>query len=735
MTFLNLILLGGVAAAAIPVAIHLWHRRRIVPVEWGAMRFLVEMIRQNRRRLFLDQWLLMAVRMLLVLALALALMRPAITPETAVADGQAILRDGRVAAIVLFDDSASTGAGRTRTALSAMKDLALAYLDTLEKGDEVSLIRLSALGEPRAAPMFDLAAVREQVQAITATGLGSDVLALLEEGLVQASRHVNPAVELVLVTDGGAEGWRLDERARWGAVQRPFRDGAAPGGRLRRPRLLILQPPRPAAWGNVGVTDLQLDRALLPAGLPVTLRAAIRHRGHGVGNSLAIRLRVDGRTVAEKPLPIVTGGRCEVAFVHTFADPGSHWLEVEIVGANDALAVDDRRALAVEVQARMPILLVESRPGFSGSDGDLGLVALALDPEGEGSGLFRPVRIGAGDLAHHALEPYRAVVLGNLPALDAGGVTALERYVAAGGGVLVGLGEAVNIEWANRYWARGGDGFLPSPLRDAAAPEPAEKPAVVQSAHPALQAFAGETGEVWKGVRVERYFRLDTQPLRSGELHPLVTLGGGDPLLVVRGRGQGRVALLTTSLDLSWTNLPTQAAYVPLVRGLVAFLASEILPPRNLSPGQPLSHRRRGNGVPRAERVGGESVPLSPGAWEGQSAEVSAPLRETGGYRVVEPGLAAPIFYAVRLDPAEGELEPVDRRERGRAIRAMRPVVLDDAEALRARLDPRHRRAVELWRWFLGMAVMLLFAETFLTRRQAARERIGAVPGAAEVPS
>jgi hypothetical protein len=260
-------------------------------------------------------------------------------------------------------------------------------------------------------------------------------------------------------------------------------------------------------------------------------------------------------------------------------------------------------------------------------------------------------------------------------------------------------------------------------------------PTVIQSAHPALQAFSGETGEAWKGVRVERYFRLDTQPLRTGELHTLITLGGGDPLVVVRSRGQGRVALVTTSLDLGWSNLPTQAAYVPLVRGMVAFLASEILPPRNLVPGQPLSHRLRGDGVPTAERIGGEVVPLSPGAWEGQAAYVSGPLLATGGYRVTEPGVAGPIFYAVRLDPAEGELEPVDGRERGRAIRAMRPVILDHAEALRSRLDPRHRRAVELWRWFLGMAVVLLFVETFLTRRQAARERVGAGGRTVGVPS
>jgi hypothetical protein len=313
--------------------------------------------------------------------------------------------------------------------------------------------------------MFDLEAARGHVQSIVATDLGSDVLGLLEEGLLQMNRHVNPAVELVLVTDGGAEGWRLDDRTRWGAVQRPFRgeENGAGAHHLRQPRLLILQPPRPTAWDNVGITDLQLDRALLPVGLPVTLRAAIRHRGRRAVGSMAVRLNVDGRRAAEKPLSMEAGGRCEVAFVQTFADPGSHWLEVEVVGANDAFAPDDRRALAVEVQAQIPVLLVERRSGFEGAEGDLGLTALALDPEGSGGGLFQVTRIGAGDLMFHSLDRYRAIVLGNLSALDAEGVTALERYVAVGGGVMVGLGDAVNAEWVNRYWARGATASCPVP--------------------------------------------------------------------------------------------------------------------------------------------------------------------------------------------------------------------------------------------------------------------------------
>jgi hypothetical protein len=71
--FLNPFLLGGLAAMSAPVIIHLLHRRKIKQVDWGAMRFLLQMLAQRRRRLLLDELLLLLARVLLVGCVALAI--------------------------------------------------------------------------------------------------------------------------------------------------------------------------------------------------------------------------------------------------------------------------------------------------------------------------------------------------------------------------------------------------------------------------------------------------------------------------------------------------------------------------------------------------------------------------------------------------------------------------------------------------------------------------------------
>jgi hypothetical protein len=64
--FGNLAMLGWLAAAAAPLLIHLWSRHRFREEHWAAVQFLIAAMRKNARRLQLQQWLLLAVRTLLI---------------------------------------------------------------------------------------------------------------------------------------------------------------------------------------------------------------------------------------------------------------------------------------------------------------------------------------------------------------------------------------------------------------------------------------------------------------------------------------------------------------------------------------------------------------------------------------------------------------------------------------------------------------------------------------------
>src|SRR5438045_9100998 len=76
---------AGLLLASVPIIIHILNRRRFKTVNWAAMEFLLRALKRNRRRLRFEQWLLLAVRCLVLTFLGLARGRPMGCSDTTLA--------------------------------------------------------------------------------------------------------------------------------------------------------------------------------------------------------------------------------------------------------------------------------------------------------------------------------------------------------------------------------------------------------------------------------------------------------------------------------------------------------------------------------------------------------------------------------------------------------------------------------------------------------------------------
>jgi len=113
---MQLLALVGLAAAAAPIVIHLFNRRRFREIEWAAMEFLLEAASRSRSLLHLRDLLLLLLRTAAVACFALAVARPFFTTRPGAAAGA-----GPVHAILVVDNSLSMGRMRLdgRTLLDA----------------------------------------------------------------------------------------------------------------------------------------------------------------------------------------------------------------------------------------------------------------------------------------------------------------------------------------------------------------------------------------------------------------------------------------------------------------------------------------------------------------------------------------------------------------------------------------------------------------------------------------
>src|ERR1700726_2962838 len=68
-------MVAGAGLVSAPIIIHLINRMRFRRVKWAAMEFLLKAQKRNRRRLIIEQLILLALRCLLVALVGLLVMR------------------------------------------------------------------------------------------------------------------------------------------------------------------------------------------------------------------------------------------------------------------------------------------------------------------------------------------------------------------------------------------------------------------------------------------------------------------------------------------------------------------------------------------------------------------------------------------------------------------------------------------------------------------------------------
>lgn len=172
MTFLNPLALFGLAAAAIPVLLHLFNLRKLRRVEFSTLAFLKELQRTRIRRLKLRQLLLLILRTLIVIVLVLAFSRPTLKGALAGSMGS----HAKISAALIIDDSYSmTLDDEQGELLKQAKQMASATVDLFQEGDEVTLLRLSdiARGVPdvERRPFRDLSLIRQEIGDIRPTAV------------------------------------------------------------------------------------------------------------------------------------------------------------------------------------------------------------------------------------------------------------------------------------------------------------------------------------------------------------------------------------------------------------------------------------------------------------------------------------------------------------------------------------------------------------------------------------
>lgn len=694
--------------------IHLLNRRRISVVRWGAMHLLQEVIKQKKRRLHIEQWLLLLVRIALPIVLALCLARPVLTAL------RQLPGFGKTSLVVLLDDSFSMRApGSSGSPLEQAKLAVQRMVDGLPRGSDVQVIQAS--GSPRA--MMDqstssLDLVPKAMADVPSLGGPVNANDAFQAAAAALGKSASGAREIVVLSDF--------QRADWKAF--------AEGGSIPALDALMKQEPKPLLTlfrldndltENLSVASLDLSALVAAEGQPVGVRVRIKNHGKRLWQDVALHLEADGTRLRTTRITVPGDGEVTTSFTHAFDKVGDHALGVRLEG--DALTDDNVAQAVVNVRRQIDVLLIDGKPGNEPLSGAADFLEIALSPHMAAAANLKDLVITTTveerRLRNEDFKGKEVVVLANVERLQGNRGNELDKFVKEGGGLLIFAGPECDLSWYDRDFYKNGQGLFPASVKGFGHTTEAENPARIlmqRFTHPAITYFNDARGGRLQDAEIKHWLQFD---VKSEAVKTLLTLDRGVPLLVEKARERGRVIACATSASPEWNNLPLQMVFVPLVQRLITYLSTPGTSSASYAVGSSLQlglPQGKGDEVFTLADSTGKMTEVSARKEKEGVVVATAAIREPGLYELRPKGAGDDLAhkYAVNVNTAESDLQPLPAGDVLKLAARYDAGFADSFDAYQ-RLDRTRRHGSELWQPFLLALLVLLFVEVLLAQRIA----------------
>ena len=636
--------LVGLIAVGAPIVAHLLRRQKLPRQALPTVAFLHRIHATRAARLRVVDMLLLLIRVLLVALLVIVAAKPYRMVRSSVSDRQHALA-------VVFDDSMSMSAiheGSTLIERAAAR--VQRQLGRIPTGSEISVV---LAGKP----------ARVWVRRSSEVEMVEDAFGTIDARSVRANdlcEAVRVATELLLESE-------FDDR-----------------------RMLVFSDfTRGARASDCDWPDRGISVALERVSTPNTNNRAIRRVEVDTGNAredYQLAVTVTG-TETDKPLEVrlrrkahpSERGRVEsvdgerVAFLSIPGDSTDAAVELRLL-PNDVLPEDNVKG-ALLGSGTVHVLLVDGDPHPDPRKRETAYLAHALGVAAQAGRAFAVETLDAQDLSESAIIRSDVVVLANAT-LDAKWMPLLRRFVSGGGSLWITAGDKINPR------AYG------SVLRDLL-------PGRYTATRTADGPLSLESAELPELSQATVRGRTPIDELSLDAVVP-VRFDDGSPALVEHRYRGGRVAMLATTIDDAWTDLPYQPAFVPFVLQTLARLAGRT--EHSVEPYQSVSLP----GSTSTQRI----QVITP---SGRTLELPAADRvafqetgEVGAYRVLVNGVEGPRFAFVVDAPAEES--DLSSEEVPSVTTAVGGFEAESVRGIQVPLTP----------WLLTLAVALLFVEVWL---------------------
>tara|TARA_B100001059_G_scaffold73922_1_gene71396 strand:+ start:34232 stop:36373 length:2142 start_codon:yes stop_codon:yes gene_type:complete len=552
-----IIAIAGAGAVSIPLAIHLLFRRKRRTVEWAAMQFVLQAWAARRRRVRLEQIILLVLRCAVPLLLGLALSQPLL-------DQSSWLGSGSTHHYIVIDNGASTHTSDSSNIgdFESVTKAASEYIRSATDGDRVTIIETTGT-TPIVGSTTILNSASAFVDSIERTGFPTDFRRSLNEAVVDIESGTNDSLDRIVVFS-------------------PFRSGSMhelDRLNIEFPDDVELSITQPVEWsaGNTRIESVDPIRRFVfmdpderesgraSMGGSARVHLVRDHDDLNADRSTIVADSADGSTETtwmwqsgqseadvEIQLPMGTSGR------------GLTSIHVRLM-ESDSNQLDDSWYLDLDVADRIGILLLD--PFKTGPDelAASSWIEYALDPtELDAIDIRRMPSIAVVDSDFHDTD---VVIVANPNMLSESTLDRIVSFVDSGGVLMIFPPSNMDVHPWTEIIERRFD--LPwswqQQVRTFDEPEGIE---TTEDTDSNLNPIASDLPALLESIKVDK-----SMVLEAGEgSRTILRLGDGTPLLITsdpQSDESGSIIHFSISMDPSWSDLPMKPLMVPLMQELI----------------------------------------------------------------------------------------------------------------------------------------------------------------------
>lgn len=697
MSFLNPLFLIALISVGVPLLIYLLNLRKPKRIRFSTLAFFESLKSTSLRRIKIKRWLLLAVRMLAVAALALALAHPFLP------SGLGLMADGEptVVGIIVDNSPSMEQIDRNGPYIEQAREIASEVIN-LQNSDNRIVLNVTN-GESLMLPYLSKTAANREVGELETRKAGNYLDRTVNQVVQQLNSASEPNKLLYIISDGQeTQMSRLMEAEQEDEID---------------VNLQFIQIGE-AEPSNVGIREVEIEQS---EGEDF-IRATIENFGVQPSGSQFFNIYLDDELLSQQVYDIAEGETEE--FLFEIPESEERFLRVELMIEGDELAYDNRYFAAIQLPEQRNVLHISN---INAQRGEFRSYLLPLlEGAAENNKQLQFEFQSVDDLSPDQFDQADAIVLDGLTSLPDYLSQALIERVQSGAGLLFLPSADGNIQNYNRILALSDAGEYSTPIGSYGSFNRNDQVAPPQDGHPILEVmFDRREGEDLRVNLPDLYYYYGINTVEGRATAPILTTRTGNVILNEVEVGNGTLIYSAIGSDPGWSDFPVKPLFAPLFYRTVEYLASgEDAVLNNHILGNPFDITLSGATSGAVELQSGDDqiIPTTRQTFSGLNVLYQADEWRPG-WKVTTFG-DDDILYASNLDAMESQLTTLNEQELTEQLNN----VFRTAGVRMAGGDEQERLTdlktaslgKEIWHWFIIFAIILLLTESMISRHYKA---------------